>query len=60
MEKEIYSPMEKILIAGAQLYEEAAATKAKEAEALKLDLMLLEMEEKMGLMDGIALQEWIL
>ena len=59
MEKEIYTPMEKVLVQGA-LLAQALETKKKALEALQLDALLLEMEEKQGLMDGIALQEWIL
>lgn len=39
---------------------EALVTKEKTVEALKLDLMLLELEEKQGLMDGIKLEDWAL
>ena len=59
MQNEIYTPMEKVLVGGA-LYLEALETKKKERQALELDLMLLEMEEKAGLMDGVELQEWVL
>ena len=59
MQNEIYTPMEKVLVGGA-LYLEALETKKKETQALELDLMLLEMEEKAGLMDGVELQEWVL
>lgn len=38
----------------------AIETMKKTEAALKLDLMLLEMEAKHGLMDGVELQEWIL
>ena len=38
----------------------AVETMEKVETALTLDLMLLEMEEKQGLMDGVELQEWIL
>jgi hypothetical protein len=48
MKKEIYTPMEKILI-------DALITHEKMLQALELDLMLLEMEEKAGLMDGVKL-----
>lgn len=72
--KEIYTPMEKILIRAAMLGQEEektgpftaeeaqAALKTKEAhtEAMKLDLMLLEAEEKMGLMDGLKMEDWLL
>ena len=53
MSKEIYTPMEQILIEGVKI-------KEAERKALELDLMLLEMEEKQGLMDGIELKEWLL
>lgn len=53
MKKETYTPMEKILIAGAQLYEEAAATNEKVTQALEMDLLLLDMEQQVGLMDGL-------
>ena len=36
----------------------AIETMKKTEAALTLDLMLLEMEEKQGLMDGIALEDW--
>ena len=53
MEKEIYTPMERILI-------EALITKEQERKALELDLMLLQMEAQAGLMDGVELEEWVL
>ena len=59
MEKEIYTPMEKVLIEGVQTLDRLTVSKM-ETQALELDLMLLEMEEKMGLMDGVELKEWIL
>ena len=43
MEKEIYTPMEKVLIGGA-LYAQALQTKKDLEQALQLDLMLLELE----------------
>jgi hypothetical protein len=75
--KEIYTPMEKVLIEGAKLAEGgtvpretepttaelcAAALKTKNdtAIALLLDLMILEAEEKLGLMDGIPVEGWAL
>ena len=58
MEK-IYTPMEEVLIKGA-LYMQAKETKAKTNELLKLDLLLLEAEEKAGLMDGLPLEAWLL
>ena len=59
MEKEIYTPMEKVLIQGALLLE-AAETKKKTADLLELDLMLLELERQQEQMDGIKLKEWLL
>ena len=44
--KEMYTPMERNLVAGAQLLQRLN-------DALKLDLMLLELEKSVGLMDGI-------
>lgn len=48
-----YTPQEEYLI---------EAMKAHEAmrQALELDLMLLEMEQKADMMDGYSLQEWLL
>ena len=51
--KEIYTPMEKILI-------EALITKEQMRQALELDKMLLEMEAQADMMDGLTMQEWIL
>ena len=48
MEKRIYTPMEQNLIGGAMLLQ-------KLNDALKLDLMLLEMEREVSLMDGLPL-----
>lgn len=50
MKKEVYTPMERILIEGAKIHEDFI-------KALELDAMLLEMEEKMGLMDGFPLEQ---
>ncbi len=50
MKKEIYTPMERILIEGVKIHEDFI-------KALELDAMLLEMEEKMGLMDGFPLEQ---
>ena len=36
----------------------AIETMEKVEAALKLDLMLLELEAKHGMMDGIALEDW--
>lgn len=51
--KEFYTPMEKVLIEGIKVLEDTTA-------ALELDLMLLEMEAKANMMDGVALEEWVL
>ena len=59
MKNEIYTPMEKNLIQGA-LYLEALETKKKTTAALELDLMLLELEAKADMMDGMNMQEWLL
>ena len=59
MQKEIYTPMEKVLIKSAYLAQ-ALETKKKEEAALKLDLLLLEMEEKQGLIDGLPEEAWLL
>ena len=57
MEKEkIYTPMEEVLVAAAKWVQ----TKENMEKALQLDLLLLEMEEQQGLIDGKELQEWIL
>ncbi len=53
MEKEIYTPMEKVLIEGLKI-------KEQERQALELDLLLLEMEAKQDMMDGYKMEEWIL
>lgn len=66
MEKEIYTPMESILIEGAkklttkEVVEAAIETKEQLNDALKLDLMLLEMEAKADMMDGMTMKEWLL
>lgn len=59
MKKEIYNPMEQVLIQAA-LLAQAAETKRKTAELLALDQMLLELEAKQDMMDGIELKEWLL
>ena len=51
MENKFYSKSEAIMI-------EAAKNLEKLNLALQMDLMLLEMEEKVGLMDGIPLEDW--
>lgn len=69
--KSFYSPMEEVLIKGAQLVSEAAPTtkelcqaalKTKEdfMKALELDALLLEMEAKANMMDGFTMEELIL
>jgi hypothetical protein len=50
---ENYTPMERILIEGAKIHQ------AME-DALKLDLMLLELEAKADMMDGYKMEEWVL
>lgn len=57
--KEIYSPMEEVLIKSA-LLAQSLETKKKTTELLELDEMLLQMEAKQGLMDGVELGEWLL
>lgn len=59
MEKQIYTPMEKVLVSGA-LYLEALETKKKAVDAAKLDLMLLEMEKQVNLMDGLKEEDYLL
>lgn len=48
MEKEIYTPMERNLVKGAQAL-------VNLNKALKLDLLLLELESSIGLMDGFPI-----
>ena len=60
-----YSPMEEILIRGAQAFtakeaEAALETKKKTNSLLELDEMLLKMEAQADMMDGIKLEEWVL
>ena len=44
-----------------EIAQAALESQEKLYQALELDIMLLEMEEKQGMMDGIKLeQEWIL
>lgn len=45
-------------ITTAELLHEALKAKKDTAIALLLDLMILEAEEKLGLMDGIPLEDW--
>lgn len=66
MEKNIYTPMEQVLIEGAKLLEENKAekkwleTSTDLGKALELDLLLLDLEEKADMMDGLKLEEWLL
>ena len=60
--KEIYTPMEKLLIetlARRQEREDKLKLKKQTTAALELDLMLLEMEKQFDLMDGIKGEEWL-
>lgn len=60
--KEIYTPMEKLLIetlARRQEREDALKVKKDTAAALELDLMLLEMEKQVDLMDGLKEEQWL-
>lgn len=59
--KEIYTPMEALLINAMvrrQERENALETKRKTTEALALDLVLLELEEQVGLLDGLKQEDW--
>lgn len=49
MEREIYTRSEQIMIEGAKLIQ----AKQDTAAALRLDLMLLEMESEFNMMDGV-------
>ena len=65
MEKEIYTPMERILIEGVQCLsgEELAAaieTKLTTNLLLELDEKLLKMEADADMMDGLKMEEWLL
>lgn len=51
--KQIYTPMERLLIEGLKIKEDMN-------KALELDLMLLELEAKADMMDGLELKEWLL
>lgn len=65
MNKPIYTEMESILIEGAkalttqEVCQAALETKENFNSALLLDVMLCQAEEKMGLLDGIPLEDWI-
>lgn len=54
--KEFYTEAEKILVEAAKLLE----VKQLAAAALSLDPLLLEMEEQVGLMDGLKMEVWTL
>lgn len=53
MEKEIYTPMERILIEGLKI-------KQQTNDLLELDEMLLKMEAQANMMDGLTQEEWLL
>ena len=53
MEKEIYTPMERILIEGVKIHEDMC-------KALELDLMLLEMEAQQDMLDGLKMEAYLL
>lgn len=55
MEKEIYTPQEAHLIEGAKQLQAALETKKALLAALELDLLLLNMESKQDMMDGVQL-----
>ena len=59
MEKEIYTPMEQVLIQSA-LLAQALETKEKMVEAAALDLMLLEMEQQQDMLDGLKMEAYLL
>lgn len=55
MQKEIYTPMEQVLVQSA-LYVEALETKKKANELLALDMLLLELEAQQDMMDGLKME----
>ena len=55
MEKEIYTAQERNLIEGAKQIQAALETKQALLAALELDLLLLDMESKQFMMDGVKL-----
>lgn len=59
MEKEIYTPMEQVLVQGA-LLAEALQTKQNLAKALELDVMLLKLEAQADMYEGKKMEEWLL
>ena len=62
MEREIYTPAEKLLIGTLikhQELQDALKTKEQLNEALALDLLLLEMEEKQNMLDGLRMEQWL-
>lgn len=61
--KEFYTASEKYLIEAMKRHEEleaAAEIRQKTTELLELDEMLLQMEAKADMMDGMKLEEWLL
>lgn len=54
MKKEIYTKGEKLLVDIAK----AIAAKENTEAALKLDLLLLDMESEMGLIDGVEVDQY--
>lgn len=59
MQKEIYTDAERRLIEGVQLLEQSLLTKEKTNALLELDLQLLALEEQVGLMDGLKMEEYL-
>ena len=55
MEKEFYTEQERRLIEGAIQIQQALETKQALIKALALDLLLLDMENDLGYMDGVKL-----
>ena len=53
MEKEIYTPMEQVLIEGIKTMERKSAL-------LKLDQLLLELEAKQDMLDGLKMEVFLL
>lgn len=60
MQKEIYTPAERHLIEGVIQLEQAMETKKKTNALLELDMMLLAMEEKQDMMDGLKMEVYLL
>lgn len=59
MQKEIYTPTERHLIEGVIQLEQAMETKKKTNALLELDMMLLAMEEKQDMMDGLKMEAYL-